>query len=555
MILCSALPSSARYRQAVHGRGGAVATAAPEASEAAIAILSAGGNAADAAVAAALVLAVVYPNAGNLGGGGFAVIRIGGETAALDFRETAPADATPGMFLDEDGLPIPEKSLIGPLAAGIPGSPAGLYELHRRWGRLPWIRVVAPAIRLARDGFIVSPSLSTHIAENRTLLAAFPESRELWLPGGTAPEPGSSMRLPALARTLQAYAEQGPDAIMKGKLASAIVRTSREHGGLMSEEDLASYRVVWRDPVHFRAWNHEVISMPLPSSGGIILAESCRMLRDLSYGSLPENGADRAMALAESWRRAFADRYLLGDTAAASKNVPLLLDPRRLDGMAAAIDLNHATPSEELRHPVEGHHESSETTHLSVLDSEGGAVSLTTTLNGNFGCGLLVPEAGFLLNNEMDDFSAAPGRANQFGLVQGRTNAVGPGKRMLSSMSPTIAWKNGDILVLGAPGGSRIPTGTLQVLLNLIVDGDGLGRAVGRPRLHHQWLPDTLYAEMDALSPESRKEVEKRGLKIGSKRAVGLVQAVRMYEDGSFEAAADPRSDGTALVGIPDSLN
>ncbi len=528
-----------------------MATQAREATDAAISILKAGGNAADAAVAAALVLAVVYPNAGNLGGGGFAVIRMRGRTTSLDFRETAPSEASAGMYLGPEGSPKPLASLLGPLAAGIPGSPRGYFELHRRFGRLGWARVVAPAIRLARDGFPVSAHLARLLgSEDAVFLRAFEESRRVWLPEGRAPEAGRMIRLPALARTLQAYADRGPDAIMSGEVARAMVRVSTRHGGILSLQDLETYRPVWRKSLGFDAFGWHVASMGLPSSGGLILAESSALLEGKNYAGLPKGGADRMMLLAEAWKRAFADRYLLGDPASTRADVSTLLLPQRMERLAGEISLAKSTPSAVVRSiELPPGRESSETTHLSIIDGEGGAISLTTTLNGNFGCGLLVPEAGFLLNNEMDDFATAPGQANQFGLIQGEANAVAPGRRMLSSMSPTIAWNDeGDLIVLGAPGGSRIPTGTLQVLLHLIVDGEDLQAAVDAPRIHHQWLPDRLFAEEGALSPETIAVIRSRGLETSSTRAVGLVQAVRREADGSMEAATDPRGSGEAGV-------
>ena len=501
----------------------------------------------DAAVAAALALAVVHPTAGNLGGGGFAVVRIGGRVATLDFRETAPSAATAGMFLGPNEKPDPERSLVGPLAAGVPGSPAGLYELHRRFGGLPWSHVVAPAIRLAEEGFVVTPRLSRSLANAQRLLERFSETAAVWLPSGKAPLPGTVLKLPTLAATLRSYSAHGPTALTAGAAAAAIERTSRGHGGILTAADLAAYRPVWREPVLFTAFGWNVASMPLPSSGGIILAETTGMLERLGWNRLPAGSAGRVHFLVETWRRAFADRFLLGDPATALAGPAQLLDPGWLDRRAAEIDGTRATPSATVRpwHARETH-ESRETTHLSVVDGEGDAVSLTTTLNGGFGCGLLVPELGILLNNEMDDFAVAPGSPNTYGLVQGAANAVGPDKRMLSSMTPTVAWRAGDVLVLGSPGGSQIPTATAQVLLNLIVDGEPLQSAVDRPRLHHQWLPDVVLAEDGALSEAVRAELIRRGHVLRRAEGIGEVNAVRRAEGRPPEAAADPRGPGAA---------
>ena len=536
--------------RAVMGSGGAVASAELEASRAGVEVLAAGGNAADAAVATALALAVVHPQAGNLGGGGFAVSRFGGRVTALDFRETAPAAALPDMYLDERGQPIPERSLIGPLAAGVPGSPAGLFELHAAHGRLPWPRVVEPAIRLA-DGFRVSRRLSSDLAEERELLARFPSSAALWLPGGRPVAAGELVALPELAATLRDYASAGPAAISQGQRAAAIEAASRANGGILSAADLAAYRAVWREAVRFEAFGWEVASMPPPSSGGIILGQTCGILERTGWASLPRSGARRAHQLAEAWRRSFADRFLLGDPDRIGFDGSPLLAASWLDLRAGQLR-ERATRSRKVRSWSEAAgRERGETTHLSVVDADGNAVSMTTTLNGSFGCGLTVDGAGFLLNNEMDDFSAAPGRPNFYGLVQGEANAIAPGKRMLSSMSPTICWRGDELLVLGSPGGPRIPTATVQVLLNVVADGDELQAAVNRPRIHHQWLPDAIFVEPDALAPETAAELERRGHELRGITAIGDVAAVRRAADGGVAAAADPRGGGAAVVQHP----
>jgi len=542
----------AAHPAAERGTGGAVASAAPAATEAGLEILRKGGNAADAAVATALALAVVHPQAGNLGGGGFAVVRFGSRVDTLDFRETAPAAASHDMYLNSHGDPISQASLVGPLAAGVPGSPAGLHELHRKYGRLPWPKIVAPAARLARDGFVVTVRLERETGDRRSLLSRYEETAAVWLPGGKPPAAGTMMRQPALAATLEAYADRGAEAITNGPIAAAVELVSRRHGGVLRAADLAAYRPVWRRPVRFQAFGWEVASMPLPSSGGIILGETLGMLENLEWEAQPRFGANRAHLLAETWRRAYADRFLLGDPRTTLADASQLLDGKWLEKRALEIRPRKATksgkiapwsPNFTLEHP--------ETTHLSVLDGDGNAVALTTTLNGSFGCGLLVPGVGFLLNNEMDDFATAPGRPNLYGLVQGEANSVGPGKRMLSSMTPTVAWRGGRVLALGSPGGSQIPTATAQVILNLIVDGDSLQEAVDRARLHHQWMPDVVVAEPDALSPETARELERRGHELAVRTEIGEVHAVRGLAGGVMEAAQDPRGPGHAGVVRP----
>jgi gamma-glutamyltranspeptidase/glutathione hydrolase len=555
----SALPDPGG-RGAAHG--GAVASGHALATAAGLAVLRDGGNAVDAAVATALALAVVYPEAGNLGGGGFAVVRMRGEVRALDFRETAPAAASRDMYLDARGRPRPEASTVGPLAAGVPGSPTGLHELHHALGKLPWARVVAPAIRLARDGFEVDAHLHAVLAADaqRRLLGKFPESAAVWLPGGQALAAGTRLRLPELAATLRSYAERGPAAIASGPVAAAVAAVSRRHGGVLAAADLAAYRPAWREPLRFTAFGWRLATMPLPSAGGIVLGQSCAMLERLGWAALPRSGADRAHLLAEVFRRAFADRVLLGDPATSRAAPADLLDPRWIAARTAGIDRARATPSAELA-PWPGApgaasgtaHRSGETTHLSAVDGDGNAVALTTTLNSLFGCGLFVPEIGFL-NDEMDDFAtalsaAAAGAAAAASPPQGEANAVAPGKRMLSSMAPTIAWRDGELIALGARGSLRIPTHTAQVLLDLLVDHDALQAAVDRPRLHHQGVPDRLEAEPGALTEEAARELARRGHRIVVVRAAetARVNAVRRLAGGGFEAAVDPR--GAAAVG------
>lgn len=532
--------------------GGAVASAAPAATSVGLGILKAGGNATDAAVATALALAVVHPVAGNLGGGGFAVVRMGGEVAALDFRETAPAAARADMFLGPDGRPVTERSLVGPLAAGTPGSPVGLFELHRRFGRLPWRRVVTPAIHLALRGFKVNARLHAELEHGRELLSRFPETASVWLPHGRVPAEGTLIRLPRLGAALQAYAERGPQAFTTGAAAAAIERTVKKHGGVLTAADLAGYRAVWRVPVRFSLAGWEVASMPLPSSGGIILGQTAGVLERLGWASLPPDSVERDHLLVEAWRRAFADRVLLGDPATTRASEGDLLAAPWLDRRAAEVDRSRATASADVAswQPAP-RHELPQTTHLSVVDGAGDVVSLTTTLNGSFGCGVLVPRLQILLNNEMDDFAAAPGSPNLYGLVQGEANAVGRGKRMLSSMSPTVAWRGDDVIALGSPGGSRIPTATSQVLLAVVVDGQGLERAVAAPRLHHQWMPDEILAEPGALAAAGLDALRRRGHAIRSVERLGEVHAVRRTAEGVLEAVADPRGPGSAATTQP----
>jgi gamma-glutamyltranspeptidase/glutathione hydrolase len=577
LLLAPALDAAAP--RAPHGTGGAVASDDARATAAGIEVLEAGGNAADAAVATALALAVVFPEAGNLGGGGFAVVRTpAGEVTTLDFREVAPAAARRDMYLDEAGRAIPDASLVGPLAAGVPGSPAGLHELHRRHGRLPWARVVEPAERLAREGFRVDENLHGKLGDARDRLARFPETAAVWLAHGAAatggsggergsrpprdgeggagepPPVGTLLTLADLAETLRAYAARGPEGIVRGPVAARVEEVSRRHGGILTAGDLAAYRPVWREPVVFDAFGWRLATMGLPSSGGAILGQVFGVLERLGWAGLPRFGAERFHLLAEASRGAFADRFLLGDPASSEVTEAELLAPAWLARRAAGIRNDRAAVSAELTaYPGRPPLESPETTHLSTVDADGGAVALTTTLNGLFGSKAWVPGLGFL-NNEMDDFATVPGEPNLFGLIQGAANAVAPGRRMLSSMSPTIAWRTAaggsEVVALGGRGGSKIPTNVAQVLLALLVDGDPLAEALGRPRIHHQWLPDELQAEPDALAPETRAVLLARGHAVVT-TAVELsskVNAVRALPDGTAEAAVDPRGTGRAEV-------
>jgi gamma-glutamyltranspeptidase / glutathione hydrolase len=366
---------------------------------------------------------------------------------------------------------------------------------------------------------------------------------------------GSVLRQPDLAATLGRYAEHGPEGIVTGAVAAAVEKASSAHGGVLTAADLAAYKPAWRQPLTAEAFGWKLASMPLPSSGGIILGQTLGMLEKLGWEKLPRFGADRDHLLAEAFRRAFADRFLLGDPATTRATEAQLLAPDWIARRAAQIDPRHATPSTQLKPwPDAGTAAAggSETTHFSVVDRDGNLVALTTTLNELFGCGLWVPGAGFFLNDEMDDFAAAPGQPNLFGLVQGEANAVAPGKRMLSSMAPVIVWKGDEAYALGGRGGSRIPTNVIQVVLDLLVDGDPLQAALDRPRLHHQWLPDRLEAEPDALSPETRAELERRGQTILVSRDTAKIHAVHRLPDGRVEAASDPRGSGIGGVVTPE---
>ncbi len=579
-----AFPDTWVYRaRPSYGLGGAVASADPGASAAGVDVLNAGGNAVDAAVATALCLAVTYPVAGNLGGGGFLVLRTAdGEVAALDFRETAPAAATRDMYLDASGE-LTDASLFGPRAAGVPGSVAGLYAAHERYGRLPWADVVAPAIRLAESGFVANGFLERDLANTWKQLDARAQERRdasgaaagLAAEGGDAeaglaedgPDDaaafvamrrrfggvtrGTLVQQPELAATLRRLAEHGPDDFYRGETAAHIVATMEAHGGLIDADDLDGYRAVWREPLRFAYRDHEVISMPPVSSGGATMAQMANILSAYDFSELGFGSALRIHLFAEAARRAYADRNaVLGDPDFVDVPLARLVSRPYADVRRADIDVERATASSAVGPggpPVDGE---GNTTHLSVVDADGAAVSLTTTLNTGFGCKTEVEGAGFLLNNEMDDFAARPGHPNTYGLVQGAVNAIAPGKRMLSSMSPSIVLDpDGDLfLVTGTPGGSRIINVTFQSISNAVDFGMDVAQLVSAPRVHHQHLPDLLWWEEGGLSPVVLQALEARGHELRARDVFCDVHAIMVRPDGTIEAASDPRGPGAAVA-------
>jgi gamma-glutamyltranspeptidase/glutathione hydrolase len=521
-----------------------VVSAAPEASNAGAEILAAGGNAMDAAVAAALALAVVYPQAGNLAGGGFLVARTpDGAFHALDFRETAPARASRDMFLGPDGRPVPKASTDTALAVATPGSIRGYAEAHRRLGRLPWARVVAPAERLAREGFRVSAELSRDLAEERALLSRWEETRRIFLPAGEPLSAGTLLLQPELATTLARISKDGPEAFHRGEIAARIVAFVRSHGGVLSEEDLSGYSPVWRAPEEIRYGRLVVYTMPLPSSAGFVLRSVLAQLEVARSDSAAGLDARSYHLLLEAERRAYADRNRwLGDGDCTAIPLGDLLAPARLAALGAAIDPARATPSASANASLARERE--ETTHLTVATPDGFAVSLTTTLNGSFGNGAVVPGLGILLNNEMDDFAVAPGVPNLYGLVQGSVNEVRAGARPLSSMSPAIVEEDGrPLLVVGSPGGSTIPTTVLQVLLR-VTGGESLASAVAAPRLHQQHTPDVVFFESGGAPDSLLGSLRACGHVLRERGPIGKVHAIAFEPGGGLTGAADPRGNG-----------
>ena len=550
--VCMPADPHAASRPAVRAHHGMVASSERHASEAGIAILRQGGNAVDAAVAVGFALAVTLPEAGNLGGGGFMVIRLAdGRETTIDYREAAPARASRDMFLDEHGEPVSSRSLVGPLACGVPGSVAGLALAERAYGRLSLAQVMAPALALARDGFEVSWSLSDSLAAARPRLTRFPASaRTFYGADGSTPQPGNRLVQPDLARTLSLVADRGPDAFYKGPIAELIAREMAASGGLITKDDLAAYAARERGPVTGTFRDYRVISMGPPSSGGVALIQLLNILEPYPLADYGPNASRSMHLMIEAERRVYADRAeWLGDPDFVRVPISGLTAKPYAERLRAGISMDHATPSREVRPGRPSEFEPSETTHYSVIDADGNAVATTTTLNGGYGNAQVVSGAGFLLNNEMDDFSVKPGAPNMFGLTGGTANEVAPGKRMLSSMTPTIVTHDGrTVLVVGSPGGSRIITTVLQVVLNVLEFKMGVQEAVDSPRFHHQWSPDEVVIEDRAFPADVVTALTALGHQMRTTSDMGDVQAIAVDPaTGVRLGASDPRHDGAAV--------
>ncbi len=530
----------------VAGRYAMVVSDEPIASAVGDTILLKGGNAIDAAVATAFALEVVLPQAGNIGGGGFLVYRAAdGRPYTLDFRETAPAASTPTMYLDSAGHEI-HSSITGALSAGVPGSVAGLWEMHRRFGRLPWRELIAPAIALARRGVVLDAPRAAAFDDsiNRARLGRFPSSVATYFRNGRPPVEGDTLVQPDLARTLELIADSGADAFYRGSIARAIVAEMRRSGGIITAADLAGYRAKWRAPLETTYRGYHIIGMPPPSSGGVTVAEILNILE--AWGPLPRFGSAMLLHVElEAMRRAFEDRNAyLGDPDFVTMPLARLTGKAYAESLSRTIDPNRASPSVAGPAMPEGHH----TTQLSVVDPEGNAVSITTTLNDDFGSAVTVAGAGFLLNDEMDDFTSRPGVPNLYGLVQGEANAIAPGKRMLSAMAPTIVLdpRGRPVLVTGSPGGPRIITAVEQVISNLIDQRMTLAQAVSAPRIHDQALPDSVFWERGGVTPDQRRVLEAMGYAFRAHPIViGDVNSVLVTPTG-LEGLADPRRGGAA---------
>ena len=529
-----------------------VVSAHPEASKVGLDILQQGGNAYDAAVAVQFALAVVLPVAGNVGGGGFLVYRDhGGAAGTLDFRETAPAGASRDMYLDKTGNVVPDLSTAGVLAVGTPGTVAGMDALHHKLGKLPWAALVAPAVALARRGVALTPNEASYLNHTQ---ADFIKHNPGYAPAfvrSAAWQPGDTLKQPELAATLQRIQQQGRAGFYQGSTAALLLAQMQHGGGLLTQADLDHYQPKWREPLRGQYRGYDLLTMPPPSSGGVALLQMLQMLEPHHLAQLGYHTPAAVALITEVERRAYADRATyLGDPDFGRVPVAQLLDPKYNQQRASTIPADgRATPSAQVAAGtgLPGY-ESDQTTHYSIVDAAGNAVSCTTTLNGAYGSKVVVAGAGFLLNNEMDDFSSKPGVPNSYGLVGGVANAIQPGKRMLSSMTPTILTHHGRLfLVTGTPGGSTIITSVLQSILSTVDYGADAEQAVAAPRLHHQWLPDQLNVEAGALTPTAEQTLREKGFNPQPANPWGRMDIILVRPDGQLEGGADPRGDDRAM--------
>ncbi|GCR12021.1 gamma-glutamyltranspeptidase [Escherichia coli] len=525
----------------VRAKQGMVASVDATATQVGVDILKEGGNAIDAAVAVGYALAVTHPQAGNLGGGGFMLIRTkDGNTTAIDFREMAPAKATRDMFLDDQGNPDSKKSLTSHLASGTPGTVAGFSLALDKYGTMPLNKVVQPAFKLARDGFIVNDALADDLKTyGSEVLPNHENSKAIFWKEGEPLKKGDTLVQANLAKSLEMIAENGPDEFYKGTIAEQIAQEMQKNGGLITKEDLAAYKAVERTPISGDYRGYQVYSMPPPSSGGIHIVQILNILENFDMKKYGFGSADAMQIMAEAEKYAYADRSeYLGDPDFVKVPWQALTNKAYAKSIADQIDINKAKPSSEIRPGKLAPYESNQTTHYSVVDKDGNAVAVTYTLNTTFGTGIVAGESGILLNNQMDDFSAKPGVPNVYGLVGGDANAVGPNKRPLSSMSPTIVVKDGKTWLVT---GSRIITTVLQMVVNSIDYGMNVAEATNAPRFHHQWLPDELRVEK-GFSPDTLKLLEAKGQKVALKEAMGSTQSIMVGPDGELYGASDPRS-------------
>ena len=528
----------------------AVVSARAEASKIGIDILKKGGNAFDAMIATHLALTVCYPNAGNIGGGGFLIYRkADGTVGSLDYREKAPAAADRDMYLDTTGNVIPDKSTLGGLAVGVPGSVAGLTDIHEKLGFLPFKDLVQPAIELAEKGYVVTEKQARSFASKREQFILINGKNTRYAYPYQA---GDTVFNPELASALKRIQAHGRAGFYQGETADQIVETVAATGGIITHDDLKNYQAIWRDPLRFSYKDLSLVSMAPPSSGGVCLAQMMGMIEDYDIGQYGHNSPEAMQVMIEAERRSYADRSeFLGDPDFVSIPIDSLMDKNYLKERMLDFSWDQATLSSAIKPGGIVWNESDETTHYSILDKDGNAVSVTTTLNGSYGSKVYVEGSGFFLNNEMDDFSSKPGTPNMFGLVGSKANAIAPGKRMLSSMTPTIVEKNGKLwMIVGTPGGSTIITSVFQTILNAYEFGMDMQAAVEAPRFHHQWLPDVVVLEPNRFTQAQIQPLQEKNYNIEEKltRIIGRVDAIMIAEDGAISTGADPRGDDAAAV-------
>lgn len=526
-----------------------VVSAREEASQIGVDIIKKGGNAFDAMIATQLALAVAYPYAGNISGGGFMVFRkSNGEIGSLDFREKAPAKATKNMYQDQNGNIIPNLSTDGALSFGIPGSVAAIFEVHKKLGKLPLSTLFEPSIALAKKGIVVTEKEKAKLDEYRRVIVKISGDKTLY---NQTFQVGDTIKYLAIANTLEQILKNGKNEFYKGKTAKKLVNFVQQKGGIITMKDMAQYKVVWRKPISFNYKNLNIISMAPPSSGGITLAQIMKMIEPYPLNHFGHNSEKYIQVLTEAERRAYADRnFYLGDPDFVKIPLKELLNPNYLKDRMSSTELDKATKSADVSHGNVTIYESDETTHYSIVDNYGNAVSVTTTLNGAYGSKLYCDELGFFLNNEMDDFSAKPGVPNYYGLIGAEANSIAPRKRMLSSMTPTIIEKNGKLfMLLGSPGGSMIITSVLQTILNVAEFDMNVQDAVNAPRFHHQWLPDEIQFEPQKFDKFLLENLTSKGYKINEKAApiLGKVDAIVVLPNGNLEGGADFRGDDKAV--------
>ncbi|MGV0979054.1 gamma-glutamyltransferase [Empedobacter falsenii] len=530
-------------------KNGVVVTAHPEASKVGVEILKKGGNAIDASIAVQFALAVVYPNAGNIGGGGFLVYRDAkGKTDALDYREKAPLKASEDMYWDKNGNAITDLSLYGQFAAGVPGTVDGMVKAHEKYGKLNWKELVQPAINLAQKGFKITKQQASELTNKHNDFVKY-NSKTNALTSKSSWKEGDLLVQKDLANTLKLIQQKGRAGFYEGKTADLIVKEMKRGNGIISHEDLKEYQSVWRTPVSGNYKGLKVISMPPPSSGGIALVSLFQSIEDYPINKWGFQADSTIQVMVEAERRVYADRAEhLGDPDFIKVPQKQLLDKSYNVNRMKDFSFDRATPSSAIKAGEIIGKESMETTHYVIVDKDGNAASVTTTLNNSYGSLVVVEGAGFLLNDEMDDFSVKPGTPNLYGLVGGKANAIEPSKRMLSSMTPSILEKDGKLLmVVGTPGGSTIITSVFQAILNVVDFGMTMQEAVAAPRFHHQWLPDQIDYEPNAISENVRESLKQKGYTLKERKPYGRVEGILVNTDGTYQAGADPRGDDKAV--------